>query len=46
MITVLFRHKRFYITVGIVMIVIAILFILYLGSSMLRSTATFWQDYT
>lgn len=42
MVSVPFKEEKHNVLIGILMIVIAILFILYMGSSLVHSTQAFW----
>lgn len=42
MVSVSFKEEKHNVLIGLLMIVIAILFILYMGSSLVHSTQVFW----
>ncbi|WP_300812621.1 hypothetical protein [uncultured Bacteroides sp.] len=46
MVSVEFKQEKHNALIGILMIVIAILFLLYMGSSMVHSTKAFWEANT
>jgi len=46
MVSVEFKQEKHNVLVSFLMIVIAILFLLYMGSSLVHSTKTFWESYS
>ncbi len=46
MVSVEFKQEKHNALVGFLMIVIAVLFLLYIGSSLVHSTKTFWENYS
>lgn len=46
MVSVQFKQERHNALVCFLMIVIAVLFLLYMGSSLVNSTRTFWENYS
>ena len=45
MVSVQFKQEKHNALVSFLMIVIAVLFLLYMGSSLVNSTRTFWENY-
>lgn len=45
MVSVPFKEEKHNVLIGFLMIVIAILFILYMGSSLVQSTRVFWESF-
>ncbi len=46
MVSVQFKQEKHNALVSVLMIVIAVLFLLYMGSSLVHSTRTFWENYS
>lgn len=46
MVSIEFKQERHNAVIGFLMIVIAVLFLLYMGSSLVHSTKAFWEDYS
>ena len=46
MVSVQFKQEKHNALVSFLMIVIAVLFLLYMGSSLVNSTRTFWENYS
>ena len=46
MVSVQFKQEKLNALVSFLMIVIAVLFLLYMGSSLVHSTRTFWENYS
>lgn len=46
MVSVQFKQEKHNVLVSFLMIVIAVLFLLYMGSSLVHSTRTFWENYS
>ena len=46
MVSVQFKQEKHNALVSFLMIVIAVLFLLYMGSSLVHSTRTFWANYS
>ena len=46
MVSVQFKQEKQNALVSFLMIVIAVLFLLYMGSSLVHSTRTFWENYS
>ena len=46
MVSIDLKQERLNAFVSFLMIVIALLFLLYMGSSLVRSTKTFWESYS
>lgn len=46
MVSVQFKQEKHNELVSFLMIVIAVLFLLYMGSSLVNSTRTFWENYS
>ena len=46
MVSVQFKQEKHNALVSFMMIVIAVLFLLYMGSSLVHSTRTFWANYS
>ncbi|EJW99558.1 hypothetical protein EVA_12360 [gut metagenome] len=44
MVSVEFKHEKHNVFISLLMIVIAILFLLYMGSSLIDSTRAFWAN--
>ncbi|WP_294620257.1 hypothetical protein [uncultured Bacteroides sp.] len=46
MVSVQFTQEKHNALVGFLMIVLAVLFLLYMGSSLVHSTRSFWENYS
>ena len=46
MVSVQFKQEKHNALVSFLMIVITVLFLLYMGSSLVNSTRTFWENYS
>lgn len=44
MVSVEYKQEKYNALVSLLMIVIAVLFLLYMGSSLVHSTKTFWEN--
>ncbi len=46
MVFVGFTQEKYNAIIGILMIVLSVLFLLYMGSSLVHSTKVFWENYS
>lgn len=46
MVSVQFKQEKQNALIGFLMIVIAVLFLIYMGSSLVHSTKMFWENYS
>lgn len=46
MVSIEFKQEKHNALVSFLMIVLAVLFLLYMGSSLVHSTKTFWESYS
>lgn len=46
MVTIQVKQERYNALIGFLMIVVAVLFLLYMGSSLVHSTKNFWNSYS
>lgn len=46
MVSIELKREKHNVLVGFLMIIIAILFLLYMGSSLVHSTRVFWENYS
>lgn len=46
MVSIELKREKHNALIAFLMIVIAVLFLLYMGSSLVRSTRTFWENYS
>lgn len=44
MVSIQLNENRHNLLIGVIMAVVAVLFLLYMGSSMVRSTKAFWEE--
>ena len=44
MVSIQLNENRHNLLIGVIMVILAILFLLYMGSSMVRSTKAFWEE--
>ncbi|HIZ92699.1 MAG TPA: hypothetical protein H9807_11395 [Candidatus Bacteroides merdavium] len=44
MVSIQLNENRHNLLIGVIMVILAVLFLLYMGSSMVRSTKAFWEE--
>ena len=44
MVSIPLNKNRHNLLIGVIMVILAVLFLLYMGSSMVRSTKAFWEE--
>ncbi len=44
MVSIPLNENRHNLLIGVIMVILAVLFLLYMGSSMVRSTKAFWEE--
>lgn len=46
MVSIEYKQERYNALIGFLMIIIAVLFLIYMGSSLVHSTKVFWEQYS